>query len=95
MHEDAAMEVIRYMDVHLFKPEIWWPADIFEERSYARWAANEILRRIIDDPFAPPDLIVVEFMCKMSALSFVDETENGRIFAIARETAENILYLLM
>ena len=95
MNEDAIRKVILYLDESLFEPGRMWPDHIFEERSYSRWAANEIIRRLMDCPFDAPIEIVEAFMLTMIMHTYtVRDPRKKRIFSIARDTAFNILQLL-
>lgn len=38
----------------LSEPKKEWSKEAFKERSYSRWAANEILLRLIEEEFQPP-----------------------------------------
>lgn len=95
MNELEATLTMEYIDEHLFEPTRTWPKHLFEERTYARWAAYEIVRRFMDHPFDPPDLIVESFMLEMINYSRISTNpEAARIFEIAQDTAEDILCLL-
>lgn len=95
----ASNEVVAYMiseclEENLFQPNKNWPETIFEDRSYARWAATELAERLMDRPYENPDMIVEEFMLRMSLLASVTEDPvKRRVFSIARDTAEDILTL--
>ena len=95
MNEDAALLIIEYMENYLFEPRKNWPAYWFEQRSFQRWAANEILELIMDHPLDSPDLIIDGFQLKMILFSCMTQsTKASQIFSIARETAESILFKL-
>lgn len=92
MHE-AIFKIQKYLNDALFEPSLNWPKDEFRERCYSRWAVNEILTRIMDHPFDPPDQIVEIFLLEMIIYS-TRENESDKVFSIASNTAEEILSLL-
>lgn len=92
MNESAIQAILAYRDEHLFEPEMNWPKYWFDQRSYSRWSANEILKFIIDRPFTPAVEIVEDFALKMEHLLYVSEDKaSSSIFSIARDTAADIL----
>ena len=94
MNEIAIQKIIECLEENLFEPNNEWPQLIFEERSYARWAAIEIWQKLMDRPHNPPDTVIEEFMFEMILLSnATDDPRKRRIFSIASETAEDILTL--
>lgn len=95
MNDSAIEKVIRYLDEQLFEPSHYWPSDIFEERSYSRWAACEVIQRLMDQPFEQPDTIVEAFIFEMSMYAYVGGLSNRRMFSIARDAAEDILCLFI
>lgn len=93
-NEVAAYLIFECLEENLVEPRNNWPTLIFEDRSYARWAATEIAEMLMDRPYDDPDLIVQEFMLKMMALeNTTRDPAKKRIFNIAIETAEDILTL--
>lgn len=96
MNEIAIQVIMDYVEENLFEPQNNWPKDIFEERAYSRWAAFELINRIIDHPKDPPDIVIENFIFEM--IRFSHETENRekcRVFTIASEVAEDIIYLFL
>lgn len=93
-NEVAAYLIFECLEENLFEPNRQWPDDIFEERSYARWAAYELAEMLMDRPHESPDDIVQEFILKMQVMSAIaTDPAKSRIFSIAAETAEDILTL--
>ena len=89
-----AEKLMVYIDEHFIEPCNTWHKQLFEELSYSRWAAFEILQSLMDHPFDPPDEVVERFMLKMALYSWSSKDEKKqRIFSIAEDTAEEILYL--
>ena len=95
MHDLAIRLITRYIEEALFEPCAGWSPDMFERRSYARWAAFELIERIMDNPFDTPNFIVGDFILDMIACQCIaDGRETALIFAIAVDTAEEILHIL-
>ena len=94
---DIAIQVIReYIDEYLFEPRNNWPSDIFEERAYARWAAFELINRIMDNPKEEPEKVIAKFLFDAIRLSNrTVNSEKARIFRIARDVAEEIIGLFL
>lgn len=95
MNESAVLAVLRYVDRYLFAPAWPWPTHHFYERSYARWAADEIIGRLMDHPFSYPEDVVEIFAIEMACFSRTKEDPGqNEIFRIAHETAISILEYL-
>lgn len=95
MNELEIKLVLKFIEDYLFEPTKSWPRDEFDERAYARWAAYEIVERLMDCPFDPPDLIIEEFMLELDIYSHQTKSEHIKdMFSIARDTALDILCLL-
>lgn len=102
MYDKDIFALQSYIEEFLFEPKSGWPKECFEDRSYSRWAAQEILERIIQEALQPPPHItsrfprttieiVVNFIDDLSYLSNVREgSHHKRIFLYARYAAENI-----
>ena len=94
MNDQATRILGVCLEENLFEPNRRWPSDIFEERSYARWAAYEIWERLMDHPRESPDLIIEKFIFDMAVLQHsTNDTKKARIFEIAKETGRDILTL--
>lgn len=94
MNELAIQKIMQCLEENLFEPNVGWPKEAFEERSYARWAAIELAEILMDRPYEFPDLIIEEFMFKMDFLARTSgDPKRKRIFSIAKSTAEDILTL--
>lgn len=94
MNEAQASVILNYMDENLFEPRLSWPKTEFSKRTYSRWAANEILCLIMENPFHSVTDIIDGFIFKMLYFSYmVKDEENGSKFLIAIEVAEDILFL--
>ena len=96
MNELEARMVLHYIDEYLFEPVRTWPKQEFEDRTFSRWAAYEIVQRLMDAPFDPPDLIVESFIFELAECSYLaKDPEVAEIFLTAKEAAEVILCLLV
>lgn len=86
--------IYNYINEHLFAPDAAWSEHEFERRSYARWAACEIMDRVMRSEESEPFFIILYFMYQVDKLSELREDSDAEfIFKIARETAEEILEL--
>lgn len=95
MNEIAIQRITKYIDESLFEPGCHWPRYIFEERTYSRWAAFEIVKRLMDRPFEQADDIIDEFIIELGIYADIDEaSHNTRMFSIAAEAATDILHLI-
>jgi hypothetical protein len=93
MNDEAIATILKYMEECLFEPNRNWPESEFDRRSYSRWAATEILRFLMDNPFTPADMAICEFIIKMSYFSHLAKKSNQR-FIFAIDTAEDIQSLV-
>ena len=50
MNDEAIQKIMNYTNMHLFEPGENWPKSAIMERSYERWAVDEILLAIMDHP---------------------------------------------
>ena len=92
-----AIDIVQeYYNECLFEPGKKWPIDEFELRTYGRWVATEIIRALKADPMTPPLMIIEEIVDKMEKFCYVTEdTEQSLMFAIAKDTAEDIARLFL
>ena len=60
----------------------------FKQRSYSKWTADEILRTLYENHFAPPLVVIEHFRDKMKHYS-----QFNIIFSIAYDTTLEILKL--
>ena len=94
MYEEALLAIQRYIDEYLFEPPIYWSKRDFSKQVYSRWAAFELMERIMDRPFDQPDMIIEHFLIEMVMYAHMEEKpKKRRIFLIAKDTAEDILHL--
>ena len=91
MNEIAIDIVLDYIDHELFEPDYKWPDHIFEHRTYSRWAAYEILERIMDHPYDNPDILIEQFWFEICSVLNDDlDSKKEEMFSIAKETIEDI-----
>jgi len=107
MNETAISAIREYMDAYFFEPTPSWPIGNFTVRSHAQWAVNEILNRIIAEELRLPTYltgreiispieIIEEFISEMDYFYEISGNDSARlIFAVARDTADEILCLFV
>lgn len=88
MSNDMAVEALLEYLGESDEPELHWSKRQFEEASFSRWAAGELIEAIMDHPLVSPEDTVEIFALKTLAFSamFAD-TEAERIFRIASDFA--------
>jgi len=92
MNEIVTITIMNYLDEHLFEPRRSWPKTEFNRRSYSRWAVEEILELLINDPLTDPFIIISHFEDRMIHYSLLSKTKECRyIFEIAVDVCEDIL----
>lgn len=95
MHEEMIFAIQNYIDKYLFEPCSNWPKHEFDIQSYSRWAAFELIQRIMDNPFNDPDIVIESFLLEMAMFSHLEEESKGScIFSIAKDAAADILQLI-
>lgn len=95
MNEVSISVIQTYINDCLFDPARNWPECEFSRRSYARWAANEVLRRIQESDENPLD-IFDDFIAEMD--DYADQSEDNSIrfiFDTAKETIEDLALLFV
>lgn len=95
MIERVIFVIQEYM-YDLFEPGRNWPKYEFSKRSYARWAASEILKRIQSNPNVSPLEIVEDYVRKTDAWAKMDhyDRNDGFIFYVAHDVATDVLDIL-
>ena len=75
--------------------EPYWglPKAVFEERSYQKWAVDEVLRAI-EKSNLPPLMVAEAFSHKMDEYACMKESSSW-MFSVAHDTAEWIVNLLL
>lgn len=96
MNDEIIQKILNYANEHLFEPGGNWPKSAIMERSYEKWAVDEILLAIMDHPMTEADLVIEGFILKMELfLHISDEPTNNYIFQVAENTAETLLGLIL
>lgn len=98
MEEKRIAEILikEYLKQYLFEPSLTWPKCEFEERTYSRWAINEILRRLDEHPDIGVINIIQGFIEELDSMEErTDRWSRVRIFRIAKEIATDILKLFL
>jgi hypothetical protein len=95
-NDEVIQKIMRYANENLFASGSHWPKSAIMERSYERWAVDEILLAIMDHPMTEADLVIEGFILKMELfLHISDEPTNNYIFQVAENTAETLLGLIL
>lgn len=96
MNEQGIKTICAYSQEFLPEPGRNWPKYRFNQRSYARWAAAELVNLISDHPFVPADITVEKFIiqCSYYADCFNENTKQNLMFSVARDVASDILDIL-
>lgn len=96
MNEMAISIVLDYLNNDLAVRHGLWPAEEFEELSYSRWAAFEILNLLQDHPEKQPMSVIENFYLRMLIFSkLTKRMDSGTVFSCAAETANQILLLFV
>lgn len=107
MYEQAIFTIQNYINAYLPELDTPYPKYKFNTRSYARWAANEIIDRLIlEDSKLPPHIsgkepasvieMIEEFIRELEYyFSISDDVDRQEMFNIAENTAKYILHLFL
>ena len=90
-------KIMNYTNMHLFEPGENWPKSAIMERSYERWAVDEILLAIMDHhPMTEADLVIEGFILKMELFLYLSENPaNNHIFQVAEKIRPRLLGLIL
>lgn len=104
-YERAISVIKEYIETNLFEPKLTWPKHEFDLRCYSRWAAEELLERIINESERLPEYLtgrvarrpldlVKEFLDEVHTyLLLYDDSKTSMIFYTAERTAIDIILL--
>ena len=73
MNDEVIQKILNYANKHLFEPGENWPKSAIMERSYERWAVDEILLAIMDHPMTEADLVIEGLIFKMELFIHMSE----------------------
>lgn len=91
MYEMELRILISYMQDCLSTPAPNWSDRYFADFCYQRWAANEILERMLQRPFQEPIDIAEDFILEMMYYRNLARTLTAqRLFEAAIRTAEDV-----
>ena len=90
----SVISVIQSYIVKLNKPTHNWRSSRFEQSSYTRWAAKEVLRYVKEHNTIPPVMAIEEFVRKMDAYSCMNK-HTSYMFSVAHDVAEDILDIFL
>lgn len=95
MHEREVQIIQDYANRCYFDLPKGAPIEYLKEHGYSTWAVKEVLHAIYANPFADPESLVMGFAVQMEYFYCLsDSPEQQEMFAMARETAEDILRLI-
>lgn len=86
----SVTSVIRSYIVTLNKPTHNWRTSKFEQTSYSKWAAKEVLKYVNEHDTMPPVMAIEEFIRKMDKYSCLNK-HTSYMFSVAHDIAEDIL----
>lgn len=96
--DTAILKTITYIEENLYEPQSNWSEYRFSQHSYARWAANEILELLINNPFARPGDLIERFLINVYHLKTQAKKKKDKkvsdIFKVTIKTAEDLLCLV-
>ena len=92
MDNDSAIYALIEFLYETPEPEVYWPQHWFEEVSFTRWAAGELMEAILNHPTVPALDTIEEFALKMTAYwANSDGTDAEKIFKYAADFAYETL----
>jgi len=92
MDNDSVVEALVEFLYETGEPEVYWPQHWFEEVSFTRWAAGELMGAIMDHPTVPAMDTIEAFALKMTAYQATsDGTDAEKIFKYAADFAYETL----
>lgn len=84
-NEMFVMSLIEFLN-ETGEPEVHWPRHEFDEVSFSRWAAGELMEAIMDHPMVPAMDTIEEFAIKMLAYQASSKGTNAeKIFKYAAD----------
>lgn len=91
MNELEVVDKIRwFMTLPEARPGVPWDKD-FEERSYIRWACEELIHDIMDRPCASVETTIDTFWFRMlQYFHFATSPKMSKVFRVAMDTADTI-----
>ncbi len=93
---DVITDIIWHVETNYQEPNISLSEDVFEEYSYSRWVAFEILNKIMDKPHLSAENIVYDFVIYMTYMSFTTLNKmQGRLCEISIKVANDILSFIV
>jgi hypothetical protein len=93
----TAIDIVQdYIYKYLFPPNIDWSPLYFKKRSYERFAANEIIRLLRENPNKQPVCVIESFIGDMRrCYQASNQREIEETFSIAIEVGLDILLLFV
>ncbi len=96
MSTDLAVQyLLGYIDEHLFEPKLSWPQHDFQVRSFSRFAALELMNRLLDHPTMDPIYIAEIFIIETELYKDLAEGTQWQLQVyVANKVGKDILNLL-
>lgn len=92
----AEILIKEFKEEYLFPPRRNWPKNEFYKRSYERWTADEIQRRLKENPNVGVINVIQRFLEELYHFDDItDSWTTSRIFRTAIETSRDILKLFL
>lgn len=91
---DRAIETVRYCLKQTLTTTAKWRGYSLAQESYSRWAAREILVRLIKNNTTPPLIVIEQFRDQMDDYS-CRNLHTSYMFSVAKDMAEWIIDLLI
>lgn len=96
MNELEITMILEYIEEHLPELENTFDKNKFKERSYSRWVAYEIVQRLSDFPFDPPEVIIESFIIELLGYSHMCQNDKAaNMFTAMISAADDILCLVL
>lgn len=90
MNRISAIMAIQDYILDIKEPKWNWRMSRFEQCSYSRWAANEVLKYVRSHRDISPIMAIEEFIAKMDYFSCLNPNSSYS-FSVAHDIAEDIL----
>ena len=89
-----AVKILENYIIDLPEPGLKGKGYVFLQESYTRWAAEELLKDILENESVDPVIVVESFRKKVDRYSTMN-TNTSYMFSVAYDVATNILDILL
>lgn len=94
MNRNYILSAIRECADGVMESQYPFPRDLFAQRSYQKWAVDEIIKSIEESKSIPPITVLDDFIRKMNDFA-CRGGEGGFIFSVAYDIAIEILNIVI